>query len=193
MTKRTKKMKTNRRRRTRTTASRYIGWATQVAHPHMSQWKTTPRITTLATDVAGWKTNPISICEKLVLYIGQNPKVSLDALEARAVKHGIAMSVFDQAVAHLHKLKGVKRTASSYGVVKYELQVEKKKDILVPWVNIPGNYPRPGENGVPEFVMPFPSWDLSHIFLTPTEMLEYRAKLKGKVFIRRKKHEFNRV
>lgn len=140
-----------------------------------------------------WKSNPIQLTEKLVIYIGQNPKVSLDALEARAIKHGVAMSVFDQAVAHLHKLKGVKRTASAYGVVKYELQaVEKKPDGVmshVQWCR--DNYPYPGRNGVPEFVMPFPSWDLSYIFMTPEELEEYKARLKGRVFVRRKKYEYN--
>lgn len=142
-----------------------------------------------------WKTNPISLCEKLVLYIGQNPKVSLDALEARAVKHGIAMSVFDQAVAHLHKLKGVKRTASSYGVVKYELQEAKKPAGImshVTWCS--EHYPYTDmythdEHGV--FIMAFPELAFDHLFLKPDELLAYKAQSKGRVFIKKKSYEYN--
>lgn len=49
-------------------------------------------------------------------------------------------------------------------------------------------YPYPGRDGIPEFVMPFPEWDLSFIFLTPDELDKYKADLRGVKYIRKKRY-----
>jgi len=87
-----------------------------------------------------WKTNHLLLTEKLVLFIGKTPGVTLDVLEARALGHGVPMRVFDQAIQNLHRLKGVKRTTSG-DTVKYSLQEIKEKPSDIIDTGVP--YPRP--------------------------------------------------
>jgi hypothetical protein len=139
-----------------------------------------------------WKTNHLLLAEKLVLHIDAEKTTTFDKLEARALKHGIAMSVFDRAIEKLHKLPNIKRTVK-LGTVHYELQAVKAKAgpiLSGEWVA--ANYPWPGKNGVPEFVMPFPEMDLSYLFLKPEEAEEYKAQMKGKKMFSKKKYEYAR-
>lgn len=137
-----------------------------------------------------WKTNHLLLAEKLVLHIDEVKTTTFDKLEARARQHGISMAVFDRAVEKLHKLPQIKRTMK-LGTVHYELQAIKPKPgpiLSSEWMR--DNYPWPGKNGVPEFVMPFPEWDLSWIFLTPDELEEY--KNNGRQVFKRKRYEHTR-
>lgn len=146
---------------------------------------------TLAAVIMDWKTNHLLLVEKLVLHIDQVGTTTFDKLEARALQHGISMAVFDRAIERLHKLPQIKRTMK-LGTVHYELQaVVEKKPVTSEfggWLR--ENYPWPGKNGVPEFVMPFPEWDLSWIFLTPDELEEY--KNNGRRVFKRKRYEHTR-
>jgi hypothetical protein len=136
-----------------------------------------------------WKTNHILLTEKLVLHIDAEKTTTFDKLEARARKHGIAMSVFDRAIEKLHKLPQIKRTVK-LGTVHYELQAVKPKASPIlsgEWLK--QHYPWPGKNGVPDFVMPFKDWNLSYLFMTPEEAEEYKAEMKGQRSFTRKKYQ----
>jgi hypothetical protein len=112
-----------------------------------------------------WHTNFLDLAEKLVLHIDAEKTTTFDKLEARARKHGISMNVFDRAIEKLHKLPNIKRTVK-LGTVHYELQAVKAKPgpiLSGEW--LAANYPWPGKNGVPSFVMPWPEWDLSYLFM----------------------------
>jgi hypothetical protein len=139
-----------------------------------------------------WRNNHLLLAEKLVLHIDAEKTTTFDKLEARALKHGIAMNVFDRAIEKLHKLPNIKRTVK-LGTVHYELQAVKPKTgpiLSGEWVA--QHYPWPGKNGIPPFVMPFPELDLSYLFMKPEEAEDYKAQMKGKRTFKRKSYEHAR-
>lgn len=139
-----------------------------------------------------WRTNYLLLAEKLVLHIDVEKTTTFDKLEARALKHGINMAVFDRAIEKLHKLPQIKRTVK-LGTVHYELQaVKAKAGPMLSGEWLAQNYPWPGKNGVPEFVMPWPEWDLSYLFMKPDEAEKYKAEMKGKRMFKKKTYEHTR-
>lgn len=105
-----------------------------------------------------WKTNPTLLAEQLLIFLGKNQEASIDMLDVKARNYGINGYTLDAALELLHKLPQVKKTVKR-GSLYYSLQaVPMKKPVTafshVQWVS--EHYPRPGENGVPSFVMPFP-------------------------------------
>ena len=114
------------------------------------------------------------LAEKLIKRIGEEGDISIDKIDVIARKKGIDMKVLDQALQYIHKVPHINQRVKK-GTVWYSIKVVKEKEAFVQtWA-----YPWPGQNGIPEFVMPFPSIDFSYMFLTPEEMKLYKAEAKG--------------
>lgn len=116
--------------------------------------------------------------------VAQHP-VTYTKLEELAVSHGFSQLAIMDAMELVHKDKRITQSARGDEIVYRPYIAPVVKEHFKSTVP----YPYPGRDGVPEFVMPFPEWDLSFIFLTPEKMLEYRAGLKGQKYIPRKKYE----
>jgi hypothetical protein len=110
--------------------------------------------------------------------IVNNKTLTLSDLEARALKRGLSLDNLYNALEQVAKDRRVKRTVKGDEIV-YTYQPPKPKSPTpgTDWIRV--NYPWPGKDGVPEFVMPWPEWSLKWMFLTPAEMKEYRAMMKG--------------
>lgn len=105
--------------------------------------------------------------------------VTLGELEARAEKRGVSIDELYIALEAIHKDKSIRRTTRG-GDVIYTYAPKKREEPLAHTTWVRDNYPWPKE-----FVMPWPEWDLSYIFLTPEEMVEYKQS-QGKHRYRRK-------
>lgn len=120
-----------------------------------------------------WKTNHLLLAEKLIKAIDKEGELSLDAIDARSIKHGIDMRVLDKALEVLHRNKHIDRRVKQ-GTVYYRIKVVKPVTPASHLAWVREHYPWPKE-----FVMPFPEWDLSFLFLTPAEYKQYKIELKG--------------
>ena len=123
------------------------------------------------------------LAEKLVKRIAKDGEVTLDQLDASAVKHGIDMNVMDNALQRIHKLKNINRRTKK-GTVVYSLQVIKPKSPTphLDWVR--DNYPPMTSSNDGSGI----DMDFSYLFLTPEEMEKYKAEAKGRVYIPKKKY-----
>jgi hypothetical protein len=135
--------------------------------------------------------DPVSLSTKIVAYIAKNEGVTYEALKERARVKGIEQGVFDNAIARIHKNKKI-LVKNQEGVLTYGLRpvVVATPSPHLTWCR--ENYPWPGKDGIPEFVMPFPEIDFSWIFLRPEELQEYKAKIKGLAFRRKKTYEYKK-
>lgn len=137
-----------------------------------------------------WHSNYLDLAEKLVLHIDQVKVTTFDKLEVRALKHGISMNVFDQAIARLHKLPNIKRTVK-LGTVQYELQAVKVKansfNAFAEWRK-DNPYPVMDSTNDCHHEI-FAGIDLSFMFMTPEEAELYRAEMKGQRVFKKKKYE----
>ena len=112
--------------------------------------------------------------------------VSLEKLVDKAKSAGFSEGEVLAVLSNLgKKLKSTVRGDQVY----YQVAPEPKTPIdHLMWVT--ANYPWPGVNGVPEFVMPFPEIDYSHLYLkTKEERDAYLAEAKGMpIHLLKKKH-----
>jgi len=115
--------------------------------------------------------------DRILAYITKsNGLVSLEKLVSVGGSAGFSESEILAAITGLgKKLKAVARGNDLY----YQLAPEPKVQPMEHLTWIRSNYPWPGKNGIPKFVMPWPEWDLSWIFLTPEELVEYKAQAKN--------------
>jgi hypothetical protein len=140
--------------------------------------------------------DPVLLSSKILDRITKDGQVTYSQLEARAVEKNIPIALFESAMARVHKhktllMKTSVGTADS-GEITYSIKpvVISSQMSHVQWCS--DNYPRPGVDGVPPFVMPFPEIDMSHIFLSPEEMQAFKAELKGQRFIKKKAYLYAR-
>ena len=130
--------------------------------------------------------DPLLLSSKIIDRIEKDRSVTYSQLEARAVEKGISLDIFESAMARVHKNKSVEMKTTgeeiTYTVKKPELPAIHSH---VTWCR--EHYPYPGRDGVPEFVMPFPEIDMSFIFLKPEELDKFKAELRGRVFIPKKR------
>jgi len=109
------------------------------------------------------------LSDRIISLIKQGD-TTYEAIQERGRARGLSPEEIDRALMTVHKDKRVKTDGHSYS---YREPVVKQP-FVQNW-----EYPWPGKNGVPEFVMPWPEWNLAHLFLSPEEAEEYRATIKG--------------
>lgn len=148
-----------------------------------------------------WHTNHLLLAEKLVLHIDAEKQTTFDKLEARALKHGIAMNVFDRAIEKLHKLPNIKRTVK-LGTVHYELQAVKAKPgpiLSGDWVR--ANYPWPQvctscSGNLCSACFPFHDPEKDTVSKIRERLVmtrdEYKALSEGRTYIPKKRYEHTR-
>lgn len=120
------------------------------------------------------------LSERIATGIKKTPNQSYTTLEQHAVRIGIELSTFMAAMELVHQNKQIQSKTFKDDII-YSFAVAKVKvpESQASW--IVNNYPYPGKNGIPEFVMPFPEIDLSHIFLkTKEERDAYKAQASGR-------------
>ena len=132
------------------------------------------------------------LADKIEAYIRTNAPVTYTTLLARAESHGIPSHEFEQAMELLHRRMWVKK-ATRDDEITYSIAVVAAKPQDTTWYDwCKENYPWPGRNGVPAFVMPFPEWDLHWLVLSPENMLKFKAELRGVAYIPRRRYEHAR-
>ena len=127
----------------------------------------------------------MTLSERIIAYILNHHPITYREIEDVAMGKGFSQLAIMDAMELVHKDKRITQSARGNEIVYRPYIAPVVKEHFKSTVP----YPYPGRDGVPEFVMPFPEWDLSFIFLTPEKMLEYRAGLKGQKYIPRKKYE----
>jgi DNA-binding transcriptional ArsR family regulator len=127
-----------------------------------------------------WKTDPNLLAVKILKRIEEaEDYVSYSSLQERAEEIGVSLDLLDNALEKLQKRKKVKMRVKGDDILYKAKPRAKLKDPFAVSTWLRDNYPYPGKNGIPEFVMPFPEIDMSYIFLTPDEMKQYKANAKG--------------
>lgn len=117
--------------------------------------------------------------------VAQYP-VTYEKLEALVLGIGHTEIEFMEAMEAVHCDKRVVQSTKADSIVyRPYIAPPVKEHFVQNW-----KYPYPGRDGVPEFVMPWPEWDLSFIFLRPEELEKYKAEAKGRTYI--KKHGYQR-
>jgi len=115
--------------------------------------------------------------------VAQHP-VTYERLENLVLGIGHTELEFMEAMEQVHKDKRITQTTRGEEIVYRPYIAPPVKEHFKSTVP----YPYPGRDGIPEFVMPFPEWDLSFIFLTPDELDKYKADLRGVKYIRKKRY-----
>lgn len=127
----------------------------------------------------------MTLSERIIAYILNHHPITYRELEDVAMGKGFSQLAIMDAMELVHKDKRVDQSTRRDDIV-YRPYIE-------PVVKSPFKstvpYPYPGRDGIPEFVMPFPEWDLSFIFLSPEDMDRYRAESTGRTYIPKKRYE----
>jgi len=133
--------------------------------------------------------DPVRLSKLIIDRITELGTVTYDQLLERAKEKNIEEGVFNNAIQRVHKKKTV-LVKNVKGVLTYSIKpvVVETTPSHVEWCK--ANYPYPGQNGLPEFVMPFPEWDVSYIFLTPDEFEEYKEAIRGGRVYKRKRYQY---
>jgi len=82
-----------------------------------------------------WKTNSRLLAGKLVVKIVDSGPITIDQLDARAIKLGIDMNVLDQALQLVHKCKSIERK-----VLKGTLTYSHKKPVVKSFIKTSSSY-----------------------------------------------------
>lgn len=134
----------------------------------------------------GWKDDHILLSKKILERIEETEgEISYSDLEQIAIKKNIDINIFDAAISHLHRFRKVTQKVKGEEIYYKFKPKPKKKNPFAAQDWLRDNYPRPtpceakGCHGICKKCMPFPEIDLSYLFLTPSEMLEFKAQMKG--------------
>lgn len=127
----------------------------------------------------------MTLSERIIAYILNHHPITYREIEEVAMGKGFSQLAIMDAMELVHKDKRVDQSTRRDDIVY--------RPYIAPVVKSPFKstvpYPYPGRDGIPEFVMPWPDWDLSYILLSPEELEEYKAKAKGRTFIPKKRYE----
>lgn len=115
--------------------------------------------------------------------VAQHP-VTYEKLEALVLGIGHTELEFMEAMEAVHRDKRVVQTTHGDTIQYRPYIVPPVKESFKSTVP----YPYPGRDGEPEFVMPWPDWDMSWIFLKPEELEKYKAESKGRTYIPSKRY-----
>lgn len=130
--------------------------------------------------------NPKDLSNKIIAAIlstDPSKQVTYDMLIDRYSSRVESRGILDNAIVLVHKSKLI-TVRELKGVLIYSAKI--KKQYITPdhvtWCK--NNYPYPKD-----FVMPFPEWDVSYIFLNPDELKEYKEAAKGGRVYKRKRYQ----
>lgn len=142
---------------------------------------------------------PKELSKKIIAGILKSPNVTYSRLEEHAIKLGIQIGVFENAMQLVHKDKTVQAKLIK-GVLVYVVREAPKPpvDLLAEWRKVsPYPYPTPCQHCQGTLCAScFPFYDPAHdtiekikeaLYMTREE---YKAKSQGKTFIRKKKYEY---
>ena len=110
---------------------------------------------------------------RIISYIEKHGPVSYDALELRARDKGIDLYDFDEAITRVHKDRRISVTSKLLYIYK---EPKPRNDMTSHLVWLKQNYPKMEEgvndgSGI--------DIDYSYLFLSPKELEDYRATIKG--------------
>ena len=131
--------------------------------------------------------DPIKLAHKIANYITREGFVTYDQIMVRSEKHGIPEDITQAALGIVHKKRDIV-IGTSKGIITYKPkpgEVEKEEPSYASWITL--NYPWPSKNGIPSFIMPFPSIDYSYIFLRGEDLEKYKCEAKGRVYTGKKR------
>jgi len=131
-----------------------------------------------------WKTNALSLAEKLVKQIDKEGELSLDAIDSRAVKHGIDMKVLDRALELIHKNKHIDQRTKK-GTVVYKIKVVKEVTPFSHLQWLKDNYPVSDSTNDGSGI----DADYSYLFLNPEQLDKYKAEVAGRAYIPKKRYK----
>jgi len=126
----------------------------------------------------------MTLQERIIAYILNHHPITYRELEDIAMGKGFSQLAIMDAMELVHKDKRIAQSTHRDEIVYRPYIAPPVKEHFKSTVP----YPYPGRDGIPEFVMPFPEWDLSFIFLTPDELDKYKADLRGVKYIRKKRY-----
>lgn len=127
--------------------------------------------------------------ERIIAYIQNHHPITYERLEEVAMGKGFNQLQIMEAMEAVHRDKRVIQTTRG-STIQYRPYIAPpvKEAFVQTW-----KYPWPGRDGIPPFVMPFPDWDLSWIFLKPDELEKYKAEAKGQTFTPKQKWQHQKV
>ena len=130
--------------------------------------------------------------DRLLTYIEKHFPISDEVLMRVANSKGFTQAEVYSALEAVGRDRRIS-TKTRKDAIWYDIYIEpeaKPTPTHVEWCR--DNYPWPGKNGIPEFVLPFPEIDLNHIFLkTKEERDAYKAAASGRPIHMLKKHYVN--
>lgn len=121
-----------------------------------------------------------SLAESIFKRIYVDGPFTFDELEARAIEKGLDIDLFYEAMEIVGRHRKLQVSGKTY---KKRVNRQQEFQSHLTWIN--ENYPRPEkcEHGIEytgcKHCMPFPEIDFSYLFLTPSQMKEYKLSLKG--------------
>ena len=125
----------------------------------------------------------MTLSERIIAYILNHHPITYRELEDVAMGKGFSQLAIMDAMELVHKDKRVDQSTRRDDIVYRPYIAPPIKEHFKSTVP----YPWPGRDGIPEFVMPFPEIDYSYIFLKPEELDKYKAELRGRIFIPKKR------
>lgn len=127
------------------------------------------------------------LSQRIIAGILKKPDMPYSTLEAHANKLGIAPGIFQTAMSLVHKSSEVYGRIKG-GEIVYAPKVKKSKEpgSHLRWLR--NNYPRMDSSNDGSGI----DVDYSYLFLSPTELQDFKAELKGMKFIKKKQYEHTR-
>lgn len=115
----------------------------------------------------------MELSERIIAYIEKHHPLALTTLEGVVVSKGFTLEELYAALTKVHKDKRVLQSTRG-NEVYYTIApvITKQPSSHLTWVT--NNYPWPTN-----FEMPFPEIDMSHLFMTREQALEYKAAAKN--------------
>jgi hypothetical protein len=109
----------------------------------------------------------------IVNRILQDGEVTLSQLEHRATERGVSLSDLYQALNQVHRNKAIRRTVRQGEVVYLKALPPKEPGSHLSWVT--ANYPSMDATNDGSGI----EADFSYLFLTPEQLVEYKAAAKN--------------
>lgn len=125
----------------------------------------------------------MTLPERITTYITKHYPISYDRLMHVATAKGFTPFEVEEALQRVHKDKTIRVLTASNGDLMYApapVQQKKEPGSHLTWVR--KNYPKYDPwcvDAEGKMIIPFPEINMSYLFLSPSEMKEYKAVAKG--------------
>ena len=128
---------------------------------------------------------PTELATKIARFIVSQKTCTYADIQVRADAKGISRRDLEAAMVLIHRNKAIK-SVNAGGDIQYS--VAPPKPVASPFFRYEP-YPEfiKGVNDASHEI--FAGVDMSYLFMTPEEALQYKAQLKGKVYVPRKAYE----